>query len=262
MVKKDKYRVFTIKVINLATPKKQILLMKKIILLVASIFMFSALSFAQEADAPVEEENVTSKMEPKDRFMFNLTFDNLFHKENNGFKTRWSSRGAGMYYMYDIPIMNSRVSVAPGIGFSHVSYYHNSQIMEDSSGTSFDPIPNFKDSDEFKQRKLAVNYLEIPLELRFYSKPNKKGNMFKVAVGFRASLKLTAVSKENNKVNGYYKKIKTKGYQDVALFRGGPTLRIGYGGFNIFAFYSVTELFNDNGPNMTPFSIGFSITGL
>lgn len=236
--------------------------MKKIILIVASLFMFSTMSFAQDNEAPAEEEQIKTKMQPRDRFMFNLTFENLFHKENNGFKTRWSSRGAAMYYMHDIPIKKSRVSIAPGIGFSHVSYYHNSQIAEDSTGTSFNPIPNFKDNDDFKQRKLAVNYLDIPLELRFFSKPNKKGNLFKVAVGFRASLKLTAVSKENNKVNGYYKKIKTKGYQDVALFRGGPTLRIGYAGFNIFAFYSITELFNDNGPAMTPFSIGLSITGL
>ena len=236
--------------------------MKKIIILIAAVFMFFGISFAQDNEAPAEIEKTKTKMKPRDRFMFNLTFDNLFHKENNGFKTSWSSRGVAMYYMHDFPIKNSRISLAPGIGFSHVSYYHNSQLTEDSTGTYFNPIPNFKDNDDFKQRKLAVNYLDIPLELRFFSKPNEKGNMFKFAVGFRASLKLTAVSKENNRVNDYYKKIKTKGYDDVALFRGGPTLRLGYGGFIIFAFYSITEFFNNNGPAMTPFSIGISITGL
>ena len=165
--------------------------------------------------------------------------------------------------MYDIPIKDSRISVAPGIGFSHVSYYHNSNMLEDSTSTSFNPIENFKDNDNFKRRKLGVNYLDIPIELRFFSKPSKKGQMFKVAVGFRTSLKLTAINKEVNKENDYYKKFKTKGFQDVGLFRGGPTMRVGYGGFNIFAFYSVTELFKKNqGPAMTPFSIGISVTGL
>lgn len=237
--------------------------MKKICLLIALSFGFGIFSYAQDAPPAVEEEELPAKMEPRDRFMFNLTFDNVFHKETNGFQTRWHSRGIGIYYMYDIPIMNSRVSFAPGIGFSHASYYHNSFMVEDSTGTDFNPIPNYRDQDNFKKHKLALNYLDIPIELRFFSKPSKKGNMFKAAIGFRASVKLTAVNKETNKTNGYFKKYKTKGFKDVGLFRGGPTLRLGYGGFNIFAFYSVTELFKKNaGPAMTPFSIGISITGL
>lgn len=238
--------------------------MRKMYLIAVMSVSFGLISFAQTAEVtPDDDSAIKTKMEPRDRFMFNLTFDNVFHKETNGFQTKWSSRGIGMYYMYDIPIKESRVSIAPGLGFSHVSYYHNSFMVEDSSGTNFNPIPNYDDQDEFKRHKLAVNYLDIPVELRFFGKPSKKGNVFKAAIGFRASLKLTAVNKESNKENGYYKKFKTKGYKDVALFRGGPTLRLGYGGFNIFAFYSVTELFKKNeGPAMTPFSIGFSITGL
>lgn len=238
--------------------------MKKMFLFALLVIGFGMSSYAQDTEpVSIEEEEIKTKMEPRDRFMFNLTVDNLFHKETNGFKTKWHSRGIGMYYMYDIPIMKSRVSIAPGIGFSHVSYYHNSFMVEDSTRTNFNPIPNYDDQDDFKKHKLAINYLDIPVELRFYSKPSKNGNVFKAAIGFRASLKLTAVNKESNKDNGYYKKVKTKGYKDVALFRGGPTLRVGYGGFNIFAFYSVTDVFTKNkGPEMTPFSIGISITGL
>lgn len=240
--------------------------MKKLWILSIALLIFGANIKAQESASADDEESteyVKTKMEPRDRFMFNLTFDNVFHKETNGFKSTWSSRGIGMYYMYDIPIKDSRVSIAPGIGFSHVSYYHNSNMTEDSMATSFNPIANFRENDDFRRRKLGVNYLDVPLELRFFSKPSKKGQLFKVAVGFRASVKLTAINKEVNRQNDYYKKVKTKGYRDVALFRGGPTLRVGYGGFNIFAFYSVTELFNkDEGPAMTPFSIGISITGL
>ena len=239
--------------------------MKKLLFIVAVLLGLNTNSFAQDATVEEEEqiEFVKEKQEPRDRFMFNLTFDNVFHKETNGFKTNWASRGVGIYYMYDIPIKNSRVSVAPGIGFSHVSYYHNSFMVEDSSGTYFNPIEDYKDNDDYKKHKLAVNYLDIPVELRFFSKPSKKGNLFKAAIGFRASVRLTAVNKETNKDNDYYKKFKTKGYKDVSVFKGGPTLRIGYGGFNIIAFYSVTELFKKNqGPAMTPFSIGISITGL
>lgn len=240
--------------------------MKKLLILVLLLTGFTAVNYAQDVTVNEEEESlefVKEKQEPRDRFVFNLTFDNVFHKETNGFETSWASRGVGLYYMYDIPIKKSRISIAPGIGFSHVSYYHNSNMVEDSTGTYFNPIPDYKDNDDFKKHKLAVNYVDVPVELRFFSKPSKKGNVFKAAVGFRASVRLTAVNKETNKDNDYYKKFKTKGYKDVSIFRGGPTLRLGYGAFNVIAFYSVTDLFKKNqGPAMTPFSIGISITGL
>lgn len=240
--------------------------MKKLLLLA---FVLLSISIqAQEntengenaSDTKIEEKE---KMAPRDRFMFNFTFDNVFHKETNGFKTQWHSRGFGIFYMYDIPIKDSRFSIAPGLGFSHASYYHNSFMVEDSSGTSFNPIDDYGDNDLYKKHKLAVNYLDIPIELRFFSKPFKNEKMFKLALGIKASVRLNAVNAETNKINGYYKKIKTKGFQDVSTFRAGPTLRIGYGGFNIIAYYGVTQLFKKNsGPKMTPFSIGISIIGL
>jgi hypothetical protein len=239
--------------------------MKRLMFLMMLMLGFSTISYAQDEVIELEEsiKFVKQEQEPRDRFMINLTFDNVFHKATNGFETNWASRGVGLYYMYDIPIKKSRISIAPGLGFSHASYYHNSFMTEDSAGISFTPIPDYKENDDFKKHKLAVNYLDIPVELRFFSKPSKKGNLFKAAIGFRASVRLTAVNKETNKDNDYFKKIKTKGYKDVSIFKGGPTLRIGYGGFNIIAFYSVTELFKKNlGPAMTPFSIGISITGL
>ncbi|MCB0539533.1 MAG: outer membrane beta-barrel protein [Bacteroidetes bacterium] len=221
---------------------------------------------ANNTETEKKEEVQTTKksFKGRDRFMINLTFDNLFHKETNGFKTQWHSRGIGLYYLQDFPLGTERVSFAAGVGFRHASYYHNSNMVEDSVQTTFTPIPNFKDDDNFKQRKVAVNYFEVPLELRFFTKPSlKTGNMFKVAVGFRGGVRMTGVRVEKNKDNGYYKKFKTKNFKDLALWEAGPTLRVGYGGFNIFAYYSVTELFKKNsGPKMTPFSIGISFIGL
>lgn len=242
--------------------------MLKNTLLAAFLCMCGYLALAQPETVKEEMEkngieDIQKTSEPRDRFMFNLTFDNVFHKETNGFKTNWASRGVGMYYMYDIPIKNSRVSIAPGIGFRHTSLYHNSFMVEDSTGTYFNPIADYKKDDNYKANKLAVNYFEIPVELRFFSKPTNNGKLVKAAIGFRGGVKLTAVNKEKNKDNGYYKKYKTKGWKDVSTFEGGPTLRIGYGGFNVFAYYSVSHLFKkNNGPTMTPFSIGISITGL
>ncbi len=233
--------------------------MKKIGILLAIIFGFASISNAQNTVEAQNDSITKVTNEPRDRFMINLSFDNVFHKETNGFDTKWHSRGVGLYYMYDIPIKNSRVSIAPGLGFRHSSLYHNSFMTEqaNSEGTIFTAIPDYKDNDDYKKHKLATNYFEVPVELRFFSKPSKKGKVVKAALGFRGSIKLTAVNKETNKENGYYKKYKTKGYKDVNLFQGGPTFRVGYGGFNIFAYYGVVGVFKkDKGPDLTPFSIG------
>jgi len=239
--------------------------MKKISILLAVILGFISFANAQN-EVEVQNDSIADvKSEPRDRFMINISFDNAFHKETNGFKTQWHSRGIALYYMYDIPIKNSRVSIAPGLGFRHSSLYHNSFMTEldDSEGTIFTPIEDFNDDDDYKKHKLATNYFEIPIELRFFSKPGKNGKVVKAALGFRGSVKLTAVNKETNKENGYYKKYKTKGYKDVNVFQGGPTFRVGYGGFNIFAYYGVVGIFKkDQGPDLTPFSIGISITSL
>jgi hypothetical protein len=232
--------------------------MKKLISLLTLIAL---IVFSIKAEEPAEQANeLKPKSKSADKFMFTFTFDNVFHQENNGFATRWGSRGAGLHFMYDIPFKSSGFSVAPGLGFSHSSYYHNSFMVEDADGTRFEPIADFKENDDFKRHKLAVNFIELPVELRFRTKPNKAGNMWKLAAGFKAGFRLTAVNKEVRKENDYFKKFKTKGFRDVNQIRVGPTLRFGYGAFNVFAFYSVTGLFkNSNNLDMTPFAIGITI---
>lgn len=229
------------------------------LMFVMYIVFSSALAQESEVIAPAPQQ----KSKGSDKFMYTLTFDNLFHKETNGFKTRWHSRGTSLNFMYDIPIKQSSFSFAPGIGFSHSSYYHNAFIVEDTLSTNFAPIADFKDDEDYKRHKLTTNYLDIPVELRWYSKANAKDMHWRVALGMKLGMKLTATSKEVRKVNGYFKKIKTKGYTDVNILRAGPTLRVGYGAFNLYGFYSLTNLFKkDQGPDMNAFSIGLAITVL
>lgn len=242
--------------------------MKKLIsiLTLLALIIFSINAQEQEittTDIKEEVRELKPKSKSADKFMITLTFDNLFHKENNGIKTQWHSRGIGIHYMYDVPIKTSPFSGAIGLGYSHSSYYHNSNIVEDSLGTRFNPINDFKEDDDFKRRKLSTNFIELPLEFRYRSKPDKNANMWKAAVGFKAGIRVGTASVEKNLdlENDYYKLSKVKKWQDVNIARVGPTLRVGYGSFNLFAFYSVTGLFKkSNNLDMTPFSIGFTIT--
>ena len=241
--------------------------MKHIFLLTLVAFI-SIATFAQSTSTSgtnsMADRSKKTLNKRTDQIVVNLNFENWIHNQNNGFKTQWYSRGLDVCFMYDLVIKKSFVSFAPGIGFSTHNVYHNSLMVEDSTGLKFQPIDNF--SETFKKSKITINYLEIPLELRFRTKPLAADMRFKVAVGFKFGLRVDAYTKTKRNdlsVDGSYRKYVEKGYKDFNLVRMGPTLRIGYGPFNLCAFYNVLNVFKkDRGPVATTWSAGISINGL
>lgn len=243
--------------------------MKKTLLLLIAILSISITTFAQVKEESTDNTAKFSKFrklnesESKDRLFLVLSHDNLFHKETNGFATKWYSRGVGLYFMWDFQIKKSRFSVAPGIGYNHVAYYHNAEMLEDSSGVSFPIIHDLKNEDDFKRIKLSLHYLDVPLELRFRHK-FKNDLSLKLAVGLKGSVKISASSKEVKKgPNDYFKHYNVTNYKDLNTWRLGPTFRMGYGAVNLLMYYDLLPLFKKGkGPKMTPFSIGIAITTL
>jgi hypothetical protein len=127
-----------------------------------------------------------------------------------------------------------------------------------SAGITFSPLTN---PDNYKVNKLALTYIEIPVELRFRSKPDKLDNRWKVAVGFKAGIRVDGYTKQSTKTP---KEIRTyKPYPDLNLFQAGPMMRVGYASFNLTAYYGVLGVFRANrGPQVNAFSVGLSFNGL
>lgn len=240
--------------------------MKKIFVLVLAMAFISLNVNAQETTSTENSEKIkkTFESESKDRLFLVFNHDNLFHKETNGFKTQWYSRGIGAYFMWDFQIKKSKFSVAPGVGYNFAAYYHNARMLEDSSGISFPTIYDLSDKDdEFKRSRLAVHYIDVPIELRF--RHMMKSNMsLKLAIGIKGSFKVSSTSKiVEEGPNDYFKHYNTANFKDVNNFRVGPTFRVGYGPFNLLAYYNLMPLFKKGtGPVMTPFSIGIAFTTL
>jgi hypothetical protein len=206
----------------------------------------------------------------KDRFTIDLLGDNWIYNSNdarmNGLKTKWWSRGINIYFSWDFRIKKSRVSIAPGIGYSASNIYSRHGLVEDSVGTHFSPLttinPSIAESD-YKVNKLTLQYVDIPVELRIRSNPDKFDNMWKVAIGFKAGIRVDAHTKEKTKVGSVAKVDIERRFPDFNLFRFGPTLRVGYSVFNITAYYGVLNVFKkDRGPVANEFSIGISFNGL
>ena len=209
----------------------------------------------------------------KDHIYVDLLATNWNFHPNNGdlrwgvagqtLQTKLYSRGINIGFNWDFRIKGSRVSIAPGVAYSSTNIYERS-AMTDSAGTgiSFKSLSYGSDTT-VKVNKIALQYFEIPLELRIRSNPDKFGNMWKVAVGFKAGVRVDVHTKEKLKEGSLAKVFVERRYPDFNLFRMGPTIRVGYSFFNITAYYGVLNLFKANlGPKANEFAFGISLTAL
>ncbi len=200
------------------------------------------------------------KIDSRDRLIFEFVHTNWFDKPDS-LKVKWYNRGINAYLMYDMPIYDDNISFAPGIGISNANVYHRSQMIEGDTTTYFVPIN--EDQINVGRSKLATTYLEVPLELRFRTNPNKVNRRFKFALGLRVGYMLDGhtVYKGDplDGSGGDEVFFKIKNVPNINRFRYGTSVRLGYGNINLVAYYSFATLFQtDKGPGMRPFSIGIS----
>ncbi|MDH5382447.1 MAG: PorT family protein [Cyclobacteriaceae bacterium] len=158
------------------------------------------------------------------------------------------SRTANFYYHYDLPIGNSKISFHPGIGVGLDRYK-----FSDSTNFSYTVI-NSADSSYFRPNKdlnisksmLIAEYIDIPLELRFSSNASDPGHSFNVALGAKVGYLFRGMSKIKYSEGGETKKVKDIQSFHLTDLRYGAYLRVGTGGFNLFANYMITPLFKAN----------------
>lgn len=139
-------------------------------------------------------------------------------------------------------------------------------MVEDSLGTHFDKLTNINpavNEASYKVNKLTLQYLDIPVEFRIKTNPDKLDQVWKFAVGFKAGIRVDAHTKIKTKIGSEVKVNVERRFPDFNLFRFGPTLRIGYSSFNITAYYGVLGVFKkDRGPKANEFTVGISFNGL
>lgn len=141
-------------------------------------------------------------------------------------------------------LKNTHVSFAPGIGYSCSNIYSRHGLWEDSTGTSFRPLqrsPNIA-LGNYKINKLTLQYVDIPLELRIRTNPDKFNNCWKFVVGFKAGIRVDAHTKQRTKIGNVVKVDVERRFPDFNLLRMGPTIRIGYSVVNVFALLGVYDI--------------------
>ncbi|HLG33657.1 MAG TPA: porin family protein [Bacteroidia bacterium] len=242
--------------------------MKNYFLLSAILKSFSLILisiFIKSLSANLSAQVVSGAMKPKisnwenkqDRFILDINFDNWDktpqYVEVKGFR----SRGVNIMFMDEKPFGKGNVAFAWGLGFSSQNFHTNGEYKESGTIDSSYFDHNRLDSLDYDLNKLSLNYIDLPLELRFRTNANAKGNRLKLSAGFKIGVLINA----HTKFDAGSIKYKQYHLRNIPDWHYGLTARLGFGKIGVSYFHSLTKLFHPGeGMEITPYSIGVSIT--
>jgi hypothetical protein len=203
-----------------------------------------------------------------DHFMVQYGFDNWSGAKDST-KSSGFSRFTNVYFMLDKPFKTNprySVGIGAGVGSSNM-FFERKTVDVKSLGTRL-PFTIRDSADHFKKYKLTTVFLEAPVELRYNSNPLNSNKSFKVAIGAKVGTLINAhtkgktlQNKSGQTINNYIAKESSKKFFNSTKL--AATARVGYGIFSLYGAYQVTALLKDNaGPELRPYSIGISISGL
>jgi hypothetical protein len=203
-----------------------------------------------------------------DHFMVEIGYDNWAGKPDT-IRTTGFSRSFAFYFMMDLPFKTDphfSVGGGLGIGVSNI-YFDKQEVLVEANNQTL-AFPDRTNTQHFKKYKLVTTYLELPLELRYAFNPENINKSWKIALGVKPGLMLSAYTKGKNLLNeagqlqqAYIEKNSSK--QFFNGFRAAATARISYGFFGLFGQFQMTGLIkNGYGPTINPYSMGIVLSGL
>lgn len=197
---------------------------------------------------------------------FNI-FQDMADTTKAGF---WGSKVANIYYMYDLKFgENSRFSFNPGIGVGLEKLDFDRAVtlinVTDSAQVQVAALSSLYPGRPVKKSKIAINYVDVPLELRFHSNRYDHNRGFRAAIGGKVGFLFNAHTKIKLDQSDTNRKIKDADDYRFSRFRYGLIGRIGVGNFSLYYYQSLSEVFESGagpeGSAPTSFQVGLSITG-
>lgn len=151
------------------------------------------------------------------------------------------------------------IGLVTGLGFEFNKYFFegNNNITKDEFGVIGPLYPD--PGITYDKSRFSSTYLVVPVMLEGQI-PVDGRKTLNIAAGWITGAKLGSSSKVVYHENGK-QKIKDKNDFSLRVLRYGPTVRLGYGFFQIYGTYYITSLFNqDKGPELYPVQVGVSFT--
>jgi len=217
--------------------------------------------YSQDSIANINPPGVYGVLKAQRSFIFIDVTQNTWFDLPDDVKTKFIGGGFNFSLFYEIPLVKNVLGFAPGIGFSNATVKANVFVSYNQPPDSTLLIP-YRDTIENMKTKISTSYFDIPVEFRIRIKPDQRGKNFWFAPGFRAGFLLSDFWKfKGDDLLGNPLKLKEYEIANLQKFRYGVSFRAGYYKFGVYAFYSLSTLFEkDKGPGITPFSGGITFT--
>jgi hypothetical protein len=243
--------------------------MKKILSVIACALLTTAL-FAQDTtiNVPKKKKPVSLANRSNDHLLVQIGYTKWANAPDS-VNPQGFSKSFNVYLMYDFPFKtNPKLSIAfgPGISTDHIIFKETYVGIKDLTNTI--AFSDRSDTNHFKKTKLATAYLEAPIEFRYCANPADPNKSFKMAIGIKVGTMLNAhtrnsdfQNRQDNSLNDYVMKESSKRFFNKNRLVG--MARFGLGHFSLYGSYQLTTLFKDGaGPQVRPFSIGLTLSGL
>jgi hypothetical protein len=243
--------------------------MKQIFALLISFFAATSV-FAQDTTTAPQNIKVGITDKASDHMLIQFGADGWSGKPDS-IRTKGFSRHFNIYFMFGKPFQNNpKLSVAYGAGIGSSNIFFDKMNIDLKSTAATLPFRRADSLDHFSKYKLTTIYLEAPVELRYTSNPNSTDGGFKFALGAKVGTMIKAFTKGKDLQNKAETSLYGSKYivkeADKKFFNGtkiAATARVGYGIFSLHGAYQITTLLKEGvGPELRPWSIGLTISGL
>ena len=152
----------------------------------------------------------------------------------------------------------NNIGLVLGVGMEIQTYYLNQNTSIEQQFNRIEPIKLYFDDNQ--KSKLSTTYLNLPLLVEFQIPVKQSGKRFYFATGLIAKIRLNTHTKIKYRQDNQKLKLKTPDDFYMNDFTYAGTIRIGYGGINLYATCDLYPLFVDRkGPVIYPFSVGMAL---
>ncbi|MFY8004055.1 MAG: outer membrane beta-barrel protein [Chitinophagaceae bacterium] len=207
---------------------------------------------------------------PADHFMLQYGVDGWTGSPDS-VNTAGFSRHFNFYFMLDKPFKNDkRFSIGFGAGIASSNIFFDKTFVDIKATGNRLPFTNTENGNSYEKFKLTSIFLEIPVEIRYYSNPEKPNKSWKFAAGAKVATLLKSYTKGKNLQNNQGASIYGQNYiskEYSKRFINGTRLsvsgRVGYGNVSLHGDFAITPVIRDGfGPAMNSYSIGVCFSGL
>lgn len=161
------------------------------------------------------------------------------------------------FFQQSFNLIGNRFGVLTGMGLQWYNYRFNNNVVLTNDSNKLGGYLDNDANKSYLKSKLTASYLVVPVILEFQTNPYHNSNSFHISAGVIGGIRLGSHTKQIFENNGSANKPKMYDSFYLQPFRLDATARIGWGPINIYANYSLMEMFRkDKGPVLYPFTLG------